>query len=96
MTPEERRRDRGRRKARPGYPGIPPLHRGHELFDRARRMARVTNGFKCLTHPFYDDLISEIVLGLLEGRPEAAQKAFLAKERNWLHHTISPRAWRDE
>ena len=74
---------------------LPSLHQGHELFDRARKMARITNGFKALEHPYYDDLLSEIVLGLLEGRPEAAQKAFLARERNWQHHTISLRAWEE-
>ena len=97
MTPEERRKDRGTRPSRLCGPvvSVPSLHQGHELFDRAREMARITNGFKYLTHPYYDDLISELVLGQLEGDPEAAQKAFLSRERAWLHKTISLRAWEE-
>ena len=85
----DRRAEYRKRKSRAIAP-LPALHLGHELFDQAKQMAKITNGLKHLTHPYYDDLISEIVLGLLEGRPEAAQRSFLARERNWLHKTISP------
>jgi len=69
---------------------IPPLHQGHDLFDQAKRLACLTSGFEYLTHPFYDDLVSELVLGLLEGAdPVEVRRSFLRRERDWLFKTIS-------
>lgn len=90
MTLEERRRDRGpeRRVASPPVV-IPPLHTGHPLFDEAIRATRFRPGFKYLTHPYYDDLVSAIVLGLLEGRSaEAVRHEFLSKEMAWASHIV--------
>jgi hypothetical protein len=87
MTPEERRKHRGVHRSTPRQSGsvvVPPLHQGHELFDQARQMAALTNGFKYYKHPFYDDLISEIVLALIEHRdPQEARRRFLRTERTW-------------
>ena len=50
----------------------------------------MTSGFKHLTHPFYDDLISELVVCLLQGGdPDVTRRLFLRRERAWLHKTIS-------
>ena len=91
MTPEERRKERGRSVRRAREPvEIPPLHQGHDLFDQAKRIAGMTSGFKYLTHPFYDDLISELGVGLLEGAdPTEVRRSFLRRERDWLFKTIS-------
>jgi hypothetical protein len=98
MTPEERRKDRGGQthhaRLSDSVAVIPPLHQGHELFDQAKAIARMTSGFKYLTHPFYDDLLSELVVALLEGAdPVEVRRSFLARERAWLFRTISLTAW---
>ena len=89
MTAEERRRDRGTRPTR-ALPPIPALHTGHPLFDEARRYAgKIHSGFHYLTHPYYDDLVSEITLALVEGRkPESARRLFLNHEYNWRTHVV--------
>lgn len=86
MTPEERRRDRGQPShARPSDTTvIPPLHQGHELFEKAREIAGFRSGYKHYKHPYYDDVISEIVLALLEGAdPVEARKRVLFDEKRW-------------
>lgn len=92
MTPQERRRERGHSKPVLPPAELPALHVGHDLFDHAKRIARIQHGFRYLTHPFYDDLVSEIVLALVEGRsPMEARRCFLAAEYAWRHHALQ--AW---
>jgi hypothetical protein len=91
MTPEQRRRDRGQRAVPLSAP-LPAIHVGHDLFDHAKRMARLRVGFRYLTHPFYDDLVSEIVLALLEGRSGlGARYDFLRAEYEWRSNALQLR-----
>jgi hypothetical protein len=59
------------------------LHRGHRLFERARRIVGPrTTTLVSLADPLYDDLVSEATLALLEGRdPKDAVRAYGAQER---------------
>jgi hypothetical protein len=90
MTPAQRRVERGSRRPVPPSEPIPALHTGHALFDQARRLQGSTrSGFKSLVHPYYDDLIGEIVLALVEGRSGIeARRAFLEAEYAWRRNAI--------
>lgn len=72
---------------------IPPLHTGHELFDRARSATGIENPERTRTLLRRDDLmredgISEAVLALLEGRcPKAAWRTYRAAELNWIYRS---------
>ena len=95
MTPMERRQDRGRKKPIIHDP-LPALHLGSDIFDHAKRLARFSHGYEVWEHPFYDDLIGEIVLALVEGRsPTQARRDFLGREYDWQRNTISLRAWEE-
>ena len=86
----ERRRRNGRgdrtaeyaRRSSRSLPPIPPMHDGHQLFDRARDIVgprRTT--YVALHDPLHDDLLSEATLALIEGRdPHEAIRAFRARE----------------
>jgi len=92
MTTAERQQERGAYRPIVPVEPIPPLHCGSDLFVHAKSVARVNHGFKYLTHPFYDDLVSEIVLAFVEGRsPTAARGAFLAAEYEWRNKTLQVR-----
>lgn len=89
MTPQERRRERGQSKPVLPPAELPALHVGHDLFDHAKRIAKIHHGYKYLTHPFYDDLVCEIVLALVEGRsPLEARSAFLEREYRWRKYAV--------
>ena len=93
LTPAQRRTERGpeRRCVVPCEP-IPPLHCGCDMFDHAKSIAKVSNGYRFLEHPYYDDLVSEIVLALLEKRSAAkARRDFLDLELAWLRRVIQVR-----
>ena len=86
----ERRRRHGREhpvSTRPSraVPGIPPLHTGHPLFERARAIVgpRQTSLVE-LQDPLYDDLVSVAVVALLERKdPVVAVRRFGSLERMW-------------
>jgi len=87
---ERRRRlGRGDRSAeyakRPSraIPGLPSLHLGHDLFERARRIVGPRRSkLTTLYDPLYDDILSEATLALLEGRdPTEAIRVYGARER---------------
>jgi hypothetical protein len=79
---EDRSREYARRRQR-ATPPIPPLHDGHDLFDRARQILgprRTTLVF--LHDTLYEDLMSEATLALIEGRdPRDAIRVFRSRER---------------
>lgn len=87
----ERRQARGRgdrsaeyaRRPSRAAPPLPGAHVGHPLFDAARAIVgpRVTS-LVTLHDPLHEDLLSEAVLALLEGRdPAEAVRAYGARER---------------
>jgi hypothetical protein len=85
------REDRSRERRPPPPPLAPilPLHTGHDIFSHAKRLARISPGYRYLIHPFYDDLVSEIVLALVEGRsPMEARSKFLRSEYGWRNHAL--------
>lgn len=94
----ERRRRQGRgdrsaeyaRRRSRAIPPIPPLHVGHELFDRARRIIGPRlSALTTLHDPLYDDLLSEATLAMIEGRdPQEAVRAFAAQERAYGRITL--------
>jgi len=71
-------------KVRVEHVAIPPLHTGHELFERARAARRCWPQAPAdgqTAHPIWEDLLSEGVLALLEGRdPAEAMRRFYANE----------------
>ena len=62
---------------------MPPLHDGHDLFDRARQIVGPrTTSLVTLHDPLHDDLLSEATLALIEGRdPHEAIRTFRSRER---------------
>jgi hypothetical protein len=64
-------------------PPIPPLHDGHDLFERARLIVGPRQTTLVALHdPLHDDLLSEATLALIEGRdPHEAIRTFRARER---------------
>ena len=98
MTPEERRQSRGSRRATEAASDstpLPPLHQGHILFERAKSIcAKDTPGFVALVHPYFDDLLSEVVLALIEHRdPGKARTDFLRGERAWARRALQECKW---
>ena len=79
MTPEERRRDRGRRKPVPPIEPLPPL------FPGLQRGAAIA---------FWDDelrmdLAQERALAELEGAdPDLAAREYGKREMDWFHFTV--------
>jgi len=94
MSAEERRRDRGTTKIivveqQP----IPSLHIGHDLFDHAKAIAAglVSNDRRTVVYdPLYEDILSEIVVALLEGKsPLTAALNYKYKERAWSKNVLT-------
>jgi hypothetical protein len=89
----DRRRLRGRGHRSAEYAGrvsraippIPPLHDGHDLFDRARRIVGPRRTSLVALHdPLHDDLLSEATLALIEGRdPHEAVRTFRSREQSY-------------
>jgi len=87
----ERRRLKGRgdrtteyaRRRSRSIPPLPPMHAGHDLFERARQIVGPRQTTLVALHdPLHDDLLSEATLALIEGRdPREAIRAFRARER---------------
>ena len=86
----ERRRLKGRgdrsaeyaRRRSRAIPPLPPMHDGHDLFERARQIVgpRRTS-LVALYDPLHDDLLSEATLALIEGRdPHQAIRSFRSRE----------------
>jgi hypothetical protein len=72
---------------------IPSLHLGHPLFDQARRFVQAST-MTILCDPLPDDLMSEAVLALLEGRdPKAAVARYRKCERSWQEATCPLTEW---
>lgn len=94
MSTEERKRDRGIPKIivveqQP----IPSLHTGHDLFDHAKAIAAgvVSNDRRTVVYnPLYEDILSEIVVALLEGKsPLTAALTYKYKERAWSINVLT-------
>jgi hypothetical protein len=77
----DRTAEYARRKSR-AAPPMPPLHAGHDLFERARMLVGPRRSTLVALHdPLHDDLLSEATLALIEGRdPVEAIRAFRARE----------------
>lgn len=65
------------------------LHHGHALFDAARAVVGpARSGLTILYDPLHEDLLSEAVVALIEGRdPSAAVRAYRAAETTWRRIT---------
>lgn len=72
---------------------FPSLHTGHPFFEQARAFVRP--GSMAVWHdPLPDDLMSEAVLALLEGRdPAGAVARYARTERVWQRMTYSLPEW---
>ena len=70
---------------------LPPPHRGHEMYDRAREVVGEPWYGNQLYDPLKEDAIGEVVLAFLEGTdPEVAAKAYFARESQWRIMTCEP------
>lgn len=80
---------RNRRSRAVAVEPIPSLHRGHELFDRARAIVGpARSGLTILLDPLHEDLLSVATLALLEGRDAIeAVRRFRASETAWRRIT---------
>jgi hypothetical protein len=77
----DRSAEYARRRSR-AIPPIPPLHDGHDLFERARQIVGPRQTTLVTLHdPLHDDLLSEATLALIEGRdPHEAIRSFRSRE----------------
>ncbi len=99
MSPEERRRDRGRYKPISPPEPIPSLHQGHPLFEQALEIARRVfheDERRYVYDPSFEDLVSEITLALIEGEdPWVTAHHFMRERFNWsvFHVTGCTLGW---
>lgn len=77
-----------RRQRAVHYEPIPPLHTGHPLLEEARLHVPDRSTLITLYDPLVEDLRSEYVLAVLEGRnPMAAVRKYRSCQRTYAYRT---------